>query len=517
LGTPVDPAAGSEYASELKRFRDALDKTDVPWSELRGILSLTNGERRKKADEICQNKKKKFDDVAKHFQKILELRRPRITDSIRDAPASFRPDSNFPQALERDALQGLLSARLCLLYYNKNFIFYDMVMYPVEYGTGAGETTEVEIFRVSPEDAPLLMDEKPGDIESSKLAGRTLMSFGAFLDEPWRRNDMLWGRLDGAERLICTLLPLPDRIALDPNETPAQKTEREILDNKHQERATLIFEAHRGILIEEIKQNNGDAVCTLLRHAAFHPNKDSHAEKLIQALLDEKDDKDVLSKLTAERRARLGTPQSLNRQLNAQSALGYISRSTNITGNMLAGLAENYRIAPAKRFASWMASLGAGLWNLISVAVPESLGSLFFRHWLRLLYFVAAVLILLGLVSPSIKLTGWEFLLIVIALHSIVAGLRSFMEGKLTTDKLKAALWAAAAWFPLALIMTGIIHLIERQFDISLKTWMELSIAGGIALATSLFIFYLRKTEAPALSPDARKLRAEAQPVANKS
>src|SRR5207244_9606312 len=66
LGTPVDPAAGSEYASELKRFRDALDKTDVPWSELRGILSLTNGERRKKADEICKNKKKKFDDVAKH-------------------------------------------------------------------------------------------------------------------------------------------------------------------------------------------------------------------------------------------------------------------------------------------------------------------------------------------------------------------------------------------------------------------------------------------------------------------
>jgi uncharacterized membrane protein HdeD (DUF308 family) len=91
------------------------------------------------------------------------------------------------------------------------------------------------------------------------------------------------------------------------------------------------------------------------------------------------------------------------------------------------------------------------------------------------------------------------------------------MEGKLTTDKLKAALWAAAAWFPLALIMTGIIHLIERQFHISLKTWMELSIAGVIALAASFFVFYLRKTEVTAPGPDTKKLRSEAQPVTNQS
>jgi Protein of unknown function (DUF3376) len=35
------------------------------------------------------------------------------------------------------------------------------------------------------------------------------MSFplGAFLDVQWRRNDIMWGRLDGCERLLDALFP----------------------------------------------------------------------------------------------------------------------------------------------------------------------------------------------------------------------------------------------------------------------------------------------------------------------
>lgn len=36
----------------------------------------------------------------------------------------------------------------------------------------------------------------------NKLAGTTLGHFGGFLDRGWRRNDLMWGRLDGAEALI---------------------------------------------------------------------------------------------------------------------------------------------------------------------------------------------------------------------------------------------------------------------------------------------------------------------------
>src|SRR5204862_844212 len=129
------------------------------------------------------------------------------------------------------------------------FIWYDIVVYPVEYGTDAGETVEVEIFRVSPEDAPSLLDEKPDDQRSNKLAGRAVMSFGAFFDESWRRNDMLWGRLDGAERLITALLP--------------ENSDSELRKN-------LINEAHLGIFKQEIEEGNGDAVCRLLSHALAH-------------------------------------------------------------------------------------------------------------------------------------------------------------------------------------------------------------------------------------------------------
>jgi hypothetical protein len=43
-------------------------------------------------------------------------------------------------------------------------------------------------------------------LPQDKLAGRTLGHFGGFLDRGWRRNDLMWGRLDGAEALIRAVL-----------------------------------------------------------------------------------------------------------------------------------------------------------------------------------------------------------------------------------------------------------------------------------------------------------------------
>src|SRR5271163_2319416 len=43
-----------------------------------------------------------------------------------------------------------------------------------------------------------------------KLKGLAVAHFGAFLDRDWRVSDLLWGRLDAAERLITALLPWKD-------------------------------------------------------------------------------------------------------------------------------------------------------------------------------------------------------------------------------------------------------------------------------------------------------------------
>ena len=84
-----------------------------------------------------------------------------------------------------------------------NYDIYDSVSFPVSYGY-LGEIDRVEVVRVSPEDAPSIIDEAKDT--RRKLAGTAVHHFGGFLDERWRRNDMLWGRLDAAERIIRSTL-----------------------------------------------------------------------------------------------------------------------------------------------------------------------------------------------------------------------------------------------------------------------------------------------------------------------
>jgi hypothetical protein len=66
-----------------------------------------------------------------------------------------------------------------------------------------------------------------------KLTGTALGHFGAFLQRNWRQNDILWGRLDGAERIINALLPNDEA----PNGT----------------RARLVKEAQMHILEDEVR------------------------------------------------------------------------------------------------------------------------------------------------------------------------------------------------------------------------------------------------------------------------
>src|SRR5207247_3303030 len=147
------------------------------------------------------------------------------------------------------------------------------------------------------------------------------MSFGAFLDDAGRRNDMLWGRLDGAERIISALLP--------------EKSDRELRKN-------LINEAHLGIFKQEIEEGNGDAVCRLLSHALAHTKSQGPSEKNLKDLVGQ-----VLAqnagRLNDVQKTALSRAQTLDRQLHQQRALEDISRSTNITRDMCTGLSNKYQ------------------------------------------------------------------------------------------------------------------------------------------------------------------------------
>ena len=80
----------------------------------------------------------------------------------------------------------------------------DDLLYPVQALSDVGERDHVDIVRISPRDtrriSPLTTNGH------KKLKGAETHHFGAFLSRPGRESDYLWGRLDGAERLIGILL-----------------------------------------------------------------------------------------------------------------------------------------------------------------------------------------------------------------------------------------------------------------------------------------------------------------------
>jgi patatin-related protein len=83
------------------------------------------------------------------------------------------------------------------------FPFWDVLLYPLQALSDVGERDNVEIVRISPRDTHLIPPQPNG---RPKLSGSETLHFGAFFSRSGRERDYLWGRLDGAERLIGILL-----------------------------------------------------------------------------------------------------------------------------------------------------------------------------------------------------------------------------------------------------------------------------------------------------------------------
>jgi patatin-related protein len=91
------------------------------------------------------------------------------------------------------------------------FAFWDLILYPIQSVADAGEGDRVEVRRMSPINCALLAP-LPG---TPKLYGTGLLHFKAFFERRYRENDYLWGRLDGAERLVDLLFEdrdIPDTV-----------------------------------------------------------------------------------------------------------------------------------------------------------------------------------------------------------------------------------------------------------------------------------------------------------------
>jgi len=98
------------------------------------------------------------------------------------------------------------------------FPIWDALIFPVIWLAKLPQLTPVSVQRFSPLDATCLTavngDGTPKEDPSAKLDGTSIRHFGAFFEKPWRENDYLWGRLDGAE-LAMRLLGRQSGAAVD--------------------------------------------------------------------------------------------------------------------------------------------------------------------------------------------------------------------------------------------------------------------------------------------------------------
>jgi patatin-related protein len=353
----------------------------------------------------------------------VEMQTKIVNPTYEKGKALFRPATD-PPVDETDRNWNVIQKYLWR--YFSQFDDFDQIGFPILYGVEEGESDMVEVIRISPEDATTLINERRERKNSAdgvgrrKLAGTALHHFGAFLDRTWRQNDIMWGRLDGAERLITSLLP-----------DPADKLLRE----------EMIRQAHVGILKEEMAPKNhrelgsimGDA---LMRASAGEPMETAIA-KVIGGLdagssVRKRLETVLCNSLKEEELLRFITDgYEVNRQLDAKMMLRAMSRSTQVIGHVFEDIA-NQSSLDGKSLA-WIARLGQMFWGLVEVAVPGSILNLLMMHWLRVLYVLEVVLIVLCFLfsAPAAMQTfALKVFAVTVVINLAVLLLRDKMRGK---------------------------------------------------------------------------------------
>jgi patatin-related protein len=268
-------------------------------------------------------------------------------------------------------------ARRAVRYFYDRFEAYDMVEYPTLYASGAGEERdEVEVVRISPIDAIALYDPARRGGEG-KLAGTGLHNFGAFLDVRWRRNDMLWGRLDGAERILAALLP--GRHFASTRDALTRRAQTAVLA---EELGGPDREAVTGLVAQITAAAGPGALRPEVRKALFPDGRTPDAAAMLNMLRGLASD-DALYRYFRE-------AYTLDRTLDRTAMTRSAARGTRVIGEMLGDMAEPG--SPRAAHGAFMARVGRMIWSFVEVSVPDSPARTIVRH-LGAVFFLFAMLV----------------------------------------------------------------------------------------------------------------------------
>ncbi len=313
-----------------------------------------------------------------------------------------------------DSVEGKLLRRLLATYFLR-YDSYDQMSLPLYYGTNVGEPSTVEVVRVSPEDATALIDERNDERGRKKLAGTTLANFGGFLDAQWRRNDILWGRFDGAERLIHTLMPQPENASVRRELTRAAHlaiANDDLAPGERAEVTALMMQA-----LDKLGATADARVKTLL---AQLDTSDPARRKRVEHVLTMLFEGDGLLRYVSETR-------DVDRRLDPKRALGHAARAATVAGRVLEGVSEGKDVQSVPR---WLTRAGLVAQGLVAVSLPGSLLTLLWRHWLTLAYLLELVMFVLGVLfsSPEMRSVGLTAFALTAVAHVATVALRDVMR-----------------------------------------------------------------------------------------
>jgi len=385
----------------------------------RGVFDSTEAESDRRATAFLQA----FPDVRSRMNTIADGIAVDVKAARDSADVLCRQALGLDSEADTTASVPVTIARECLQNYYLNYDDYDMIIFPIVYETDVGEPSLVDVFRVSPEDATALINERT--TKCRKLAGTSLAHFGAFLEERWRKNDILWGRLDGAERIISA-----------------------VLRSDHPQKEALIGEAQAAIVYETIQKMGPDERNDLLSEAIMRTGSGTAEPNLLVSLdstqspgfidnlkrkvtgplkgqLDGTIDNAVLRQRYLDIFATNSTP-------DPQSTLKTAARATTIVGKMFEKLADD-NVKAGKKYAAWVTRVGLVFWGLVELAAPKSIWNLLFRYWLQLLYLVEVILVAGGTVLLIQRVQQFGLILfgLTLAIHFAVTILNDVMLRRL--------------------------------------------------------------------------------------
>jgi patatin-related protein len=334
--------------------------------------------------------------------------------------------------------------RKFLAEYFMRFDEYDQASFPLYYDTGTGEPSTVEIVRVSPEDAISLIDER--NSQRHKLAGVAVLHFGAFLDEQWRRNDIMWGRLDGCERILATLFPdAEDRVMREALLQEAQCTI--VREEMKPENYDQLIDGFTKALADEKYETLEGAFNSLWAKLALTDGGQRRTQ-IAQALKGVLSDKGMLDYVREH--------YKVERKPDTQATLQIGSRALTITGRILEEAEQRRR--GQRSWMLWVTRAGRAVQLVLTISLSGSVGQVVFRHWLVLLYVVETLMALGGTLIgvASMRNIGVATLCVTFGLH-----ISSLMIGDYIDRQEKWAKWERwvrwMKWTARGLALTGVL------------------------------------------------------------